>query len=366
MFVFAFLIGYIIIYELRIATIPNMAIANHVQTIYKAYSTFVLFDRLFPQFKLFKFILGKNIIIWIFLEFGFIFYTYDILKRKNHPNNIYLFPLILPLISLLFYRNAFPYFYVFITAAATIFCGYMLWKLTGIIKIKNEILCFMLIVIIGGGVFKDFITHYSAFCHKRTDVQHQTLDVIHTMFQDPVPYIDSCAMVSSYPNIRFFMSSAGMEAYLRGGKPIIEKLLNEKMPLFLLANVPHLNLHLDDPAKSYSNLTFMEEDWHALKSYFIHHWGPIWVVGKKFEFGSAFESYKFKITVPGVYTVEGNDKVLIDDRIIKAGDTVKLETGNHSIMNQGTPGLINLRWGEHLYRPAEKPISSRIFIGPFL
>lgn len=365
-FLLAFLIGYIIIYEFHISTIANLANANYIQTTYKAFSTFVLFDRFFPQFKLFKFLLGENIIIWAFLTFGFIFSAYDTLKRKNYPTSIYLLPLIFPLFSLLIYRNAFSYFYVFITAAATIFCGYMFWKLTEIIKIKSKIICFMLIVIIGGVIFKDFISHYSAFCQNQTEAQHQTLDVIHTMFQDPVPYIDGCSMVSSFPNVGFFMSSAGMEPYLRGGKPIIEKLLDKKMPLFLLANVPHLNLHFDDPAKSYTNLAFREEDWHTLKSYFIHHWGVIWVVGKQFEFGSEFENYKFKITVPGVYTLEGDEKVLIDDRMINAGDTVNLETGNHSIRNQGTPCLINLRWGDHLYRPAEKPISTPIFIGPFL
>lgn len=365
-FLLAFLLGCIIIYKLHCATFPSMTMAKQAQTIYNSYSTFVLFDRFFPQFKFFKFILGKNLIIWLFLATGIIFNTIDYLTKKNYPTNIYLFPLVLPLLSLLLYRNAFPYFYVFITPAATLFCGYMLWKLTGITKIKRKIICFMLVVIIGGAVFKDFIICYSAFSPKQTGTQHQILDVIHTMFPEPVPYIDGCSMVSSYPNVGFFMSSAGMEGYLKGGKPIIEKLLGEKRPLFLLANVPHLNLLLDDPAESDTNLAFMEEDWHALKSYFIHHWGPIWVVGKQLEFGGEFENHKFKIIVPGVYTIEGNEKVLIDDRIINAGDTVKLATGNHSIMNQGTPGLINLIWGDHLYRPAEKPISNRIFLGPFL
>jgi hypothetical protein len=110
----------------------------------------------------------------------------------------------------------------------------------------------------------------------------------------------------------------------------------------------------------------MTDDWQTLKSYFIHHWGPIWVAGKHFEFKRGNENHRFKITVPGLYTVEGNQNVLIDDRLIQTGDVIKLETGNHIIKNRGSPGLTSLKWGENLYRPAEKPVFDRIFMGPFL
>jgi hypothetical protein len=186
------------------------------------------------------------------------------------------------------------------------------------------------------------------------------------MFPDPVPYIDGCSMVSTFPGSGFFMSSAGMEGYLKKGESIMERLLTLKKPRFLLANVPHLNLHSDDPAKSYIGLSFMTDDWQTLKSYFIHHWGPIWVAGKHFEFKRGNENHRFKITVPGLYTVEGNQNVLIDDRLIQTGDVIKLETGNHIIKNRGSPGLTSLKWGENLYRPAEKPVFDRIFMGPFL
>jgi hypothetical protein len=365
-FLLAFIFGSLISYKLHMATIPGARMAIMGPTISSTYSKFVLLDQFFPQFRVFKLTLEYDLLIWIFLAAGIIFNTIDNVKRKNYPINIYLFAFLIPLFSILFYRNAFPYFYVFIMPTVTIFCGYLLWRLTGIIKIKSRIICFALVVIVGGVVFKNFIIYYSVFYAKQTRVQHETLDVIHKMFPDPVPYIDGCSMVSSYPKVGFFMSSAGMERYLQAGKPIMKKLLNTKKPLFLLANVPHLNLNSDGPEASDTNLVFMAEDWQALKAYFIHHWGPIWVAGRQFEFKRDYESYKFNITVPGVYTVDGNENVLLDGKLIHAGDTIELEAGTYTIRNQGIPGLTKLLWGDHLYRPSEKPASNRIFIGPFM
>lgn len=365
-FIFAFLFGFIILYKLHIAAFPDSSIASQVHATSSAYSTFVVTDQFFPQFKIFKLLLSLDWTIWSFLSSGTILLIIDCARKKSTFENSYLFALLIPLFSILIYRNAFPYFYVFAIPTATIFCGYLLRKLTYRIKLKQQIICFAIVLTFGGVVFKNFVTYYSTFYSKQINVQHKILDVIHKMFPDPVPYIDGCFMVSSFPDSGFFMSSAGMERYLKKGEPIMEKLLTLKNPRFLLANVPHLNLHSDDPAKSYTGLSFMTDDWQTLKSYFIHHWGPIWVAGKRFEFKRGNENHRFKITVPGLYTVEGNQNLLIDGRLIQAEDVVKLETGNHIIKNKGSPGLTSLKWGENLYRPAEKPVFDRIFMGPFL
>jgi hypothetical protein len=365
-FLLAFLLGSIIIYKLHAGSFPSMTMAIQAQTIDSIYSTFILFDRFFPQFRFFKSTLVADLIIWLFLATGIILNAIDSLKKKNNSINIYLFSLLLPMLSLLFYRNAFPYFYLFITPTATLFCGYMLWRLIGIIKIKNAIICFTLVVIVGVAVFKCFITYYSVFASKRTAAQHQTLDVIHKMFPEPVPYIDGFSMVSSYPKRGFFMESIAMERYLKDGEPIMEKLLHQEKPLFLLANVPHLNLYSHIPTKSDTGLSFMEDDWQVLKSYFIHHWGVVWVVGRRFEFERENSNHKFRITVPGLYTVEGNVNVIIDGKLLNAGDTIKLETGTHIIGNIENVGLVNLRWGDSIYKPDAKPVSDHLFLGPFL
>jgi hypothetical protein len=365
-FIIAFFFGFLIINKFHVASISGASLAHQVQVASSTYSKFVLFNQLFPQFKIFKALLRADWLIWIFLTAGIILYFFDCLKTKSIIKNFGMAALLLPLFSLLFYRNAFPYFYVFATPTATLFCGFMLKKLTGGIKIKNQIICFLILAIFSGAVFRNFITYYSAFSHKQINAQKQTLDVIHRMFPEPVAYIDCCSVVSSYPDMGIFLSSAGMEAYLKTDQPMMDKLLKTKKPLFLVANVPHLNLHFDAPVSLYTDLTLNTEDWQTLKSYFIHHWGPIWVVGKRFQFKSENEKQIFRIDVPGIYTLEGNQNVLIDSSLIRAGDIIKLETGPHTIRNMEHIGMINLKWGDYLYKPSKEPVIKNFFFGKVL
>jgi hypothetical protein len=364
-FILALFFGFLIISEFHVTSVGT-SLPQKVQAASRAYSNFVFFDQLFPQFEIFKILLRVDWIIWLFLAAGIILYFFDCLKSKQIIKNICVVVLLFPLFSILFYRNAFPYFYVFAIPTATLFCGFTVKKLTDIVRIKNHVICLLVIIIFSGVVFKNFITWYSAFSNKQIIGQKQTIDAIHQMFPNAVLYIDGCSMVSSYPDLGFFLSSAGMEAYLKMGKPVMEKSLNSKKPLFLVANVPHLNLHSDTPAKSDTNLKLLTEDWQTLRSYFIHHWGPVWVVGKRFEFNSENEKQRFRIDVPGLYTLEGNKNVLIDGTLIRAGDVITLEAGEHSISNDGTIGAINLRWGDNLYKPSKEPDISDFFIGKFL
>jgi hypothetical protein len=365
-FIFTFSVGYIIINKIHILTIPEVSIATQFDSISKIYSTFILPEQFFPQFKIFLLLFKLDWIIWLLLLSGIILLIIDYAKKTCVLKNIGPFILLIPLFSILIYRNAFPYFYVFAVPPATIFCGYLLWKLIHRVKLKHQIIYFVLIVIFGSFIFKNLVTYYASINSNQIGFQSKILNVIHKMFPDPVPYIDGCFMVSSFPDTDLFLSSAGMEGYLKVGEPIMEGLLTAKKPRFLLANVAHLNLHTDAPAKSYKGISLMTKDWQILKANFIHHWGPIWVAGKQFRFKNKNEMKRFKIAVPSIYTIEGNESVFIDGRLIQIGDVVSLKAGDHIIKNQNSPGLTSLRLGENLYRPIVDPPIEHIFLGPFL
>ncbi len=50
--------------------------------------------------------------------------SYSIKKQHEYNTNIFLaYAFLMPILTLLFYRNAYPYYYVFIIAPAIIFCG---------------------------------------------------------------------------------------------------------------------------------------------------------------------------------------------------------------------------------------------------
>lgn len=327
-----------------------------------AYSFFVVFNTIFPQFEFFKLSLRIDWVIWLFLVTGIIINAVYFTKNRQSFKNLSLFIIIIPLFSLLFYRNAFPYFYPFITPTATIFCGYTLWKLTeNNLKIRSKV-SFMMTIICCILIFSNNLIFINkTFSLDQNKSRYQTLNIIHEMFPEPVTYIDGSGMVSSFPKTGFFMSDAGMKGYLKR-KPIMRDLLNNKKPLFVLANASHLDLNSKTPPLSYTGLALHQEDWDVLKSNYVHHWGSrIWVIGKQFEFTSDFKEDKFNIIIPGNYTLHGNRHILIDNNPVNTANCIYLSKGFHSIENQGSPGRIVLKWGNHLYQPTEKPITKNIY-----
>jgi len=183
------------------------------------------------------------------------------------------------------------------------------------------------------------------------------------MFPEPVSYIDGCGMISSFPKVGFFMSSAVMDPYLSKGEPVLKKALLAKGPLFLLANVPHLDLESEKPPKSYVGRTLLEEDWQALRSYFVHHWGPVWIAGKKLELTSENSREEFQIETAGLYTLETSTSVRIDGASYQPGDLAYLAQGVHVIEAGSDNVTIVLRWGDHVYRPKDEPTWTSLFLG---
>ena len=128
-------------------------------------------------------------------------------------------------------------------------------------------------------------------------------------------------------------------------------LLKEKKPLFMLENSVLMDLNSSKPIRGSGGEGFLEADWTALRSYFIHHTGPIWVVGKQFNFSPATELQHFDIIAPGLYTVESQADNLIDGILYHNGDVVRLKEGKHNVEANGLNATVKLRWGDHLHRP---------------
>lgn len=375
-FPLSFVVGFALLYKLQSLafitpallipsvsqeTLASIKTLNH--TAGDAYSTFVLFDKIFPQFDFFKLTLKLDWLIWLCLFIGIIINVYEFFKNHHSFKNTTLFILLVPLFSILFYRNAFPYFYLFITPTATVLCGYAIWKLT--LKIENKPFYMIFLSLISGLIFfNSYNTTLGIFIQSNVKIQNQTLDVIHRMFPKPVPYIDGCSMVSSFPKAGFFMSSAGMRGYLKRNKPVMRQLLQKKRPLFLLANVPHLNLNFNNPPKSDTGLALLEADWLTLKSNFVHHWGDIWVIGKQIKFPDKHTPQKTTIIIPGFYTP--SEPISIDDHLAFPEKSIYLTTGVHLLNNPNQVKKMTLKWGYNLYTPEEPFVGNSLFLGHFL
>ena len=148
----------------------------------------------------------------------------------------------------------------------------------------------------------------------QTIAQKETVKLVHKIFPEPVPYIDRCGMISSYPKVGLKMSTTDMEKYIEANKPIMRNMLIKQKPAFIVANSVHLDLSVPRGTRNdiFKNYPLLKEDYNILKENFIHHWGAIYVAGKHFDFDSTKKSQTIDILIPGNYTLESDGEVSIN------------------------------------------------------
>jgi len=347
-------------YALHRATLSHSQGGTTAGYIGHSFSTFVVFKRLFSGGRFLLTTLNNDTVFWLFIVLGFIIALVDLIGRRSTPRDrtAYVALMFLPLLSILFYRNTFPYYYAFMMPPVMLLCGYAFSRIISAIEPTDRRLAAVVTILLTAGAFaQSFALRYPAFIKTpmKTAAQHDLLFEIHKMFPQPVPYIDAPGMIASFPSAAFFMGSKGIEVYLKTGKPVLTQTLADKKPVFLLANVPYLDLRGERCPKAPGGLTLLEQDWKALKDYFIPHWGPIWVAGKQFDFWLEQGRQPFDIVAPGKYTVETESSVLIDGAVHSDGDVLELAAGFHTIEPDPAAQTATLRWGDHLYRPPVPP-----------
>ena len=189
----------------------------------------------------------------------------------------------------------------------------------------------------------------SAF-QRGQDSQREVEKAIHEMFPAAVPYLDRCGMIASYPLVNFFMSSWGLENYLRAGEPVLAQAISSHQPAFLLATHPLLEEALGLPASAPTGgYALLPKDVQALNDNYVHHWGPIWVAGKKLPAGQ--EDIQFTLAIGGRYTFEATSAGTLDGEDIASGSIIILDSGPHTYSGP----TATLRFGDHLPRPVTPP-----------
>lgn len=248
----------------------------------------------------------------------------------------------LPILTLVFYRNSFPYFYPFFLPALMFAAAYLISA-----KIRSDVIRSLVVA----GVFIFFAFAFVQRINHGSEAQSVTLDTIHQMFPEPVNYIDHSSAISSFPKKGFFMSSWGLESYRAKNEPQFKTILeNETVPL-LLANRSVLKSVFFGNVKSSQDL--LPDDRLVLQQNFIPHWGEIYVAGKTLE-SSPHQSMTFAILIPGTYTLEAEHPIMLNEDQYKPGEQVVLPRGQHSIKSlQKQP--VTLRWGKNIYRPDSPP-----------
>ena len=262
-------------------------------------------------------------------------------RSENRPAALVALAGAMPLLSLLFYRNAFPYFFAFILPPATLL---MAWFVEGIPNLRRYAPLIALAF-----VAPAVVTAYIWSRHGQSG-QRQVVSAVHRIFARPVAYIDRNGMIASFPKRGFFMSTWGMENYARRAPVFTEVLRSDTVPLLIINTPAFQNALLNRPVPPTAILH--PEDRAVLRDNFIPHWGLVWVAGK--HVSASPRPSTITVAIPGLYTVESADAE-IDGRLVATSGTVSLGRGKH-IVRSPIPALVTLRWGNHLYRPTDPPI----------
>jgi hypothetical protein len=300
---------------------------------------------------------------WVLILVGLVLAGGDLAHRSDRADRVralQLLALATPLLTIYFYRNSYPYFYVTILPGACLLAG-CVWRRLELWR-SRPILAAALALVVALPVARSAWRWYAHNSDDATSDQRGLLQTVHAMFPEPVPYIDRCGMVSSFEKVGPFMSTWGMSAYRRGRANLFPQLLREKQPRFVLANSPALDLSraVRHIPRGYR---WRPGDYQQLRENFVHFWGPIWLAGKSVTLERG-ERAEIEIYVPGTYTLESKQPVEIDGALLEPGGAIELPEGTHVLAAvDGTKQPVTLRWGAEIPRPRGNPRSEFAFEG---
>lgn len=295
-------------------------------------------DRMFsaglvPQSRVLLYQLATGILFSAMLYLGIRRWTLD---RKVMPGWL-LAGLLLPLASVLIYRNAYPYFYVFILPPAAIVAALGAERLVSRYGVGP-----IVIAIVALATFLSIMQPRDILPRQRA-----VMAGIDTIFGGPVRYIDDVGFRPDYPRaVTQFASGWALEGYRQKGDAIYRRQIEQQQVPFLFRDGYALASLSQDPGDAEA---LLPQDAATLERNYIQHWGAVFVAGRELEASEA--PGKLEILTPGTYTLE-RGSLVIDGISYSPGDTLRLERSTHSIGPVPVGGA-TLRWGDHLPRPVE-------------
>lgn len=238
--------------------------------------------------------------------------------------------LVLALLPIVFYRNAFPYFYVVMLAPAAVLAGLAVQQLSTWLRPRMPArLLAALVGLIAAGLIYQTKSPARYVWEPQQDSQRALLAAVHRIFPEPVSYIDCCGMVSSFRKAGFFMSTWGMEEYRVRNTPFMARAIQTATPGFVLVNTPFLDPERQLPAG------LLVEDLEQIRNFYPAYWGPIRVAGAEGRFA---DNRALELTVPfeGLYRLASDAPVRIAGRQHKGGDVIRVEAGALTLRIEAT------------------------------
>ena len=256
-------------------------------------------------------------------------------SSRNTIRKLALFAIWLPILTPLFYRNSFPYFYAFLLPPVAIILAF------AVPSVLRRYGHFMVLTTIAASALMVWAVDPRGV----TKSQRLLVETVHQTFPDPVAYFDCCGMIAGFDKANDFRTSWGIQSYLAAGHPaMLETMSTRPVPLMI-----DNKREFDRALTGAKPATFHPEDYEALRDTYTRLWGDIFVAGRELMPG---KSMSWNVHVPGAYTVEGD--LWIDGREYVDGERIELSRGPSTLTNRGN-GVARLMWGDTISAPKTAP-----------
>lgn len=222
----------------------------------------------------------------------------------------------LPLATLLFYRNTFPYFFVFLLAPVAVAIAPAL----GLVRERY------------GSVFLAIFLSAAPIAlailepRHMIDRQRTLIDYVHREFPKKTGYLDYSAMIADYPRVFEHLTSGnGIRAYHDRGDAVVGMEIDRGNVPFIIANQEVIQNALEGhPVPN----TFLPADLAAMNGNYVRQWGVLWREGTRVPGGRG--AFEFRLRRGGEFVVDG-DSLTIDGAHEAHGTRVALSKGRHVI-----------------------------------
>ncbi len=292
----------------------------------EAAGTSILNAGFFPRARYLRSSISNDFLIWILVAMGFFHAVFS--KRWNIAS------LSLFVAPVAFYRNSYPYYYVVMLAPTVVLASVACQELMKKLPQKWQVLVPLTIAV---ALCASAIKYYALILEPRQDNQRAVVSAVHAIFPDAVPYADHAGIIASFPKTNPFLSTWGVDSYLRKGKPFMDG-----RAIFVLADSPVLR----PGTRRFSSL--LNGDRLTIEREYIPLWGPISVAGADFSIETASTTI-VRVPVPGYYRLEATASVLVNGTHLKPGESVHLM---HRALIEGKKGVE----GRLIWAAARRPL----------
>ncbi len=265
---------------------------------------------------------------------------------------------LLALAPVLFYRNAFPYYYPIMLAPTAVLVALAADRL---FAIESRRWSKPAAIAVAAACVAWMAAAYDRVMTLRFDgqaSQRAIVAAVHRVFAEPVSYVDHSGMIASFPQVNFLMSSWGVDAYLRRGRDF--------MPAAIAGRCPPLVL-VDHPVLIPGTLLYRrlrETDRRLLETRYVGHWGPIRVAGVQAELDTGAR-VTIRVPCPGAYRLEASAPVVFGGAVHGDGDVLVLEGERDYRLEAARPTIertrVRLIWAAAHSPPPEPPPASGLY-----